>query len=301
MPDISTLVVAHVVTPNAWTWTLEPGVLISLTVVAAVYSLGVARLWTAAGVGEGIRRVDAAAFAAGWLTLVVALVSPLDALSGALFSAHMVQHELLILVAAPLMVLGSPLIAVLWLLPAAKRRSAAAVLRGPKVSGAWAAVSAPATVWVLHGAALWIWHMPSLYEAALASDAVHALQHLCFFGSALLFWWGITHGRYGRIGYGAAVIYVFATAIHSGVLGAFILFSPRVWYPIYAQTSARFGLTPLEDQQLAGLLMWIPPSVIFIAIGLAFFAAWLRESDRHSRFSGPDARRTRRPPVNTSA
>jgi putative membrane protein len=300
MPAISRLVLAHVVAPGAWTWTFEPGVVIPLTLVAAVYTAGVARLWLAAGVGEGIRRVDAAAFAAGWLTLVVALMSPLDAVSGALFSAHMVQHELLILVAAPLMVLGSPLIAVLWLLPLTARRSTGNALRRPKVAAAWAAVSAPATVWVLHGAALWIWHMPSLYQAALASEGVHALQHLCFFGSAVLFWWGITHGRYGRIGFGAAVIYVFATAIHSGVLGAFILFSPRLWYPIYAQTSTRFGLTPLEDQQLAGLLMWIPPSVVFIAIGLGFFAAWLRESDRHTRFGGSDGRGTRRPSVNTS-
>jgi putative membrane protein len=109
------------------------------------------------------------------------------------------------------------------------------------------------------------------------------LQHLCFFGTAALFWWGIAHGRYGRIGHGAAVLYVFATAIHGGALGALLTFSPHVWYtPYLARHSV--ALTPLEDQQLAGLLMWVPGGLVFVAAGLALFAAWLRESDRRTSF-----------------
>jgi hypothetical protein len=110
------------------------------------------------------------------------------------------------------------------------------------------------------------------------------VQHISFFGTAALFWWGIAHGRYGRIAYGAAVVYVFATAVHSGVLGALLTFSPRVWYAPYL-TSHASGLTPLEDQQLAGLLMWVPAGLIFAMGGLGFFAAWLRESDRRTRLA----------------
>jgi putative membrane protein len=154
------------------------------------------------------------------------------------------------------------------------------VMRGRGVSAFWMALTAPATVWLLHGVALWIWHMPALYDAALRSESVHAIQHLCFFLSASLFWWGIAHGRYGRAGYGAAVVYVFATAMHSGVLGALLTFSTHVWYPVYAQSGHTLGLSPLEDQQLAGLLMWIPAGITFIVGGLYFFAAWLKESER---------------------
>ena len=252
--------------------------LIAATAVA--YAAGVVRLWRNAGVGQGVARLQALAFAGGWLALLAALVSPLDELAEQLFTAHMAQHELLMVVGAPLIALASPLVAFLWVLPHGGRRRAMRAMRSRRVSVAWAALTAPATVWLLHGLALWIWHMPSLYDAALQSEAIHAVQHLCFFLSASLFWWGITHGRYGRAGYGAAVVYIFATAMHSGILGALLTFSPHVWYPLYERTSTTFGLTPLEDQQLAGLLMWVPAGVTFVAGGLYFFAAWLKESER---------------------
>jgi putative membrane protein len=115
---------------------------------------------------------------------------------------------------------------------------------------------------------------------------VHAVQHLCFFGTAALFWWGIAHGRYGRTGYGAAVVYVFATALHSGLLGALLTVSPRVWYVPYLTTHVG-GLAPLEDQQLAGLVMWVPAGLLLTGGGLVLFAAWLRESDRRTRYKPP--------------
>jgi putative membrane protein len=198
----------------------------------------------------------------------------------------MVQHELLMVVAAPLIALAAPLVALMWALPPRGRRRVMQAVRRRGVAGAWAAITAPAAVWLLHAVTLWVWHMPSLFDAALRSETIHAVQHLSFFWTAALFWWGMAHGRYGRLGYGAAVVYVFATAVHSGVLGALLTLSPHVWYPLYAtatSATAAFGLTPLEDQQLAGLLMWVPAGVIFIAGGLFFFAAWLRESERRVR------------------
>jgi cytochrome c oxidase assembly factor CtaG len=138
-------------------------------------------------------------------------------------------------------------------------------------------------VFGLYGVALWVWHIPVLYDYALEHESVHVAQHLCFFGTATLFWWGITHGPRGRAGYGAAVVYVFITAVHGAVLGALLTVSPGVWYTPYLTTHTN-GLTPLEDQQLAGLLMWVPAGLAFAAGGLFLFAEWLRQSDRRSRF-----------------
>ena len=257
-----------------------------LTLALALYGRGVIRLWRHAGSGQGIRWGQAMAYALGWLALVVALISPLDTLADELFSAHMVQHELIMLVAAPLVALASPLVAAMWALPPDGRRRVMRAVRGRRVASMWSAITAPATVWLLHAVALWIWHVPALFDAALESESLHAVQHLTFFWTAALFWWGMAHGRYGRAGYGAAVVYVFATAVHSGVLGALLTFSPFVWFPLYATTTkamAAFGLTPLEDQQLAGLLMWVPAGMLFIGGGLYFFALWLRESGRRVR------------------
>jgi cytochrome c2 len=186
------------------------------------------------------------------------------------------------IVAAPLLVFSSPLLAFLWTLGPQARRTAMRALRRPALVTIWSALTAPAVVWLLHAAALWAWHVPALYDAAIHSEALHALEHACFFVSAGLFWWGITRGRYGRLGYGSAVLYVFATAMHSGLLGAALTLSPRAWYPAHAATTGAWGLSPLEDQQLAGLIMWIPAGVVFVAMGLVFFGLWLRESERRT-------------------
>jgi putative membrane protein len=255
----------------------------SLIALAAMYAAGVARLWRSAGVGRGISRVQALAFAAGWITLVAALMGPLHEMSEQLLSAHMIQHELLMIAAAPLIAFSSPFVALMWALPhASVFRRTRALTRAIKLTHF---LTAPATVWLLHALALWIWHLPSLYEAAVANESIHAIQHTCFFGSACLFWWGIAHGRYGRLGSGAAVIYIFATALHSGALGALLTFSSALWYPIYASTTSAWGLTPLEDQQLAGLIMWIPSGVVFLVVGLGFLASWIGESERRVRIA----------------
>ena len=266
-----------------WTW--EPGVLIPLAGIAVLYASGLARLWRRAGVGQGIRRWEAACFAAGWLALFAALVSPLHALGGILFSAHMVQHEVLILIAAPLLVLGRPLAPFLWALPKEDREMAGRWTQAPAFVRPWRLLTAPPAVWAIHGAALWIWHLPALYEAALRGEILHTLQHLSFFGSAALFWWALIHGRFGRLGYGAAVLWVFTTSMHSGVLGALLTFAPRLWYPIYQARTGEWGLSALEDQQLAGLIMWVPAGALFIVLGLGLFAAWLGEAERRVAFT----------------
>jgi putative membrane protein len=147
----------------------------------------------------------------------------------------------------------------------------------------WQAISNPFSAWLIHAAALWMWHVPRLFEATLRNEFVHALQHVSFLLSAVLFWWAVMHGRQHAAAFGMAVLYMFTTALHSGLLGILITFAGKVIYPSYAHTTQQWGLTPLEDQQLGGIIMWIPAGVVYIIAGVAFFAGWLRESERRVR------------------
>ncbi len=261
------------------TWGLEPVVLVTLALAGWLYWRGVRRLWKEASAGQGIRRWEAWCYAGGWLALFVALVSPLHPMGRVLFSAHMTQHEVLMLIAAPLLVLGRPLIAFLWAVPQTWRRRLGQFSKRPWFAAGWRALTLPLVAWAVHAVALWMWHVPALFEATIDNEWVHTAQHLSFLLSALLFWWAVIHSRRGLMSYGAAVLYVFTTSIHSGALGALITFAGSLWYPAYQQTTASWGLTPMEDQQLGGLIMWIPAGLVYIFAGLALFAGWLRESD----------------------
>jgi putative membrane protein len=270
-------------------WEFTPLVMVPLLVTAVLYAAGLLRLWRRAGFGRGISRWAATSFAAGWLTLIVSLVSPMAWLSAILFSVHMTQHTLLLLVAAPLLTFGHPLLAGMWALDRRRREAVAHAVRGPRTVGAWHAVTAPLSVFLIQALALWLWHIPSWYEAALHSDLIHAFEHLCFVLAGSLFWWAMVNGRYGRSGYGLGVLYVFLTAIHTSALGALVTVAPSVWYGEYARQAAEWRIDALADQQLAGLLMWIPAGVIFIVFGLALLAAWLGEAERRVRFGATDA------------
>ena len=271
-----------------WQWTWEPYVLVPLAISIVLYAIGVARLWRRAGRGRGVTYWQLASFAAGTMTIVVALLSPVAWISQILFSVHMTQHTLLMLVAAPLLTFGHPIFAWLWAFGDRGRDSIARRARRRQVVGAWHHLTAPLTVFILQAVALWLWHIPSWYQAALRNDAVHALEHLCFVLSASLFWWAMVNGRYGRAGYGLGVLYVFLTAIHSSALGALLAVSPEVWYGDYGQQAQVWTVDALADQQLAGLLMWIPAGMIFIVFGLALFAAWLGESEKRVAFGSAD-------------
>ncbi|HEX4667412.1 MAG TPA: cytochrome c oxidase assembly protein, partial [Chthoniobacterales bacterium] len=236
---------------------------------------------------HAIGAMEISCFVAGWLTLVIALVSPLHPWGSVLFSAHMTQHELLMLLAAPLLVLGRPLIPFLWALPRSTARWISGWTKACWWRATWLFITAPFVAWLIHAIVLWSWHIPVLFQATLHNEFVHALQHICFLGSALLFWWAVVHGRQRAMGFGAAVLYMFTTALHSGLLGALLTFAGRVWYPMYSNTTTAWGLTPLEDQQLGGLIMWIPAGVVYIVAGLVLFAGWLRESGKRTHSFEP--------------
>lgn len=258
-------------------------VVASLAVSLAVYFAGVFRLWRTAGKGHGIGAKETAFFAGGWLAMFVALVSPVHPWGEVLFSAHMTQHEILMLVAAPLFVLSRPLAATVWAFPLNWRRKIGDGVNNNFVQSAWHFLTKPLVAFTVHAVALWVWHVPALFQATLKSDVIHTLQHLSFFLSALLFWWALIHGARGASGYGAAVLYLFTTSIHSGLLAALLTFSSSVLYPDYAKTTASWGLTPLEDQQLGGLIMWIPAGLVYVFAALVMFAGWMRESEKRVR------------------
>ena len=226
------------------------------------------------------RPLEPTAFAIGWCALMASVLPPLDALAVQLFSVHMLQHELMMLIGAPLVTLGRPLPVWLAALSGSLRRTVAGVLQSTSVAGGWRLSTNPLLACTLHGVAIWVWHFPRLYDVAVQNEAVHALQHAMFIGTSLLLWWGLLYGRYGRAGYGAAVFYLFATAVHTGILGAMLTFAGVPLYRAYAAPAVARGIDALGDQQVAGLVMWVPAGLVLTLAGLAFFAAWLSASER---------------------
>lgn len=275
------------ITPRNWPtqWVWEPGIVVPLAITALLYSVGAYRIYARNRHNPTIRPWRILSFAMGWFVLVLALVSPLHRLGSVLFSAHMTQHELLMVIAAPLLAMGKPMLAFLFALPPKARVTVGGWASLPRFRHGWLWLSAPLTVWILHGATLWAWHIPALYQATIDNEWIHAAQHITFLGTALLFWWTLIEGRYGRFGYGAAFAYVFTTALHTSLLGALITFTGQLWYPIYAGRTAPWQLSPMDDQQLGGLIMWIPCGVVFVVVGLAMFAAWMGESERRQQYT----------------
>lgn len=263
-------------------WSLEPGVLFALALVAWCYTRGTRALWRRAGVGRGVRRWQATSFAGGLAALVLALVTPVHALGEALFAAHMVQHLLLVLIAAPLLALSAPVPALLWAPPAGARRALARLWRrARRLRAAGHALTHPLAAWTLATVTLWAWHLPSLYDAAVRLEAVHSLEHASFLASALLFWWALVRpaGPFRRAR-GAALLYLFAAAVQSATLGALLALTSRPWYAAHLATAQPWGLSPLEDQHLGGAIMWMPAGVVYLVALAGALVAWLRDVER---------------------
>jgi putative membrane protein len=273
---------------TAWNW--DPIILTTIVLTSWLYFRGIWLLWRQAGHGRGVQRWQIAAFTGGLFALILALISPIDALGEVLFSGHMLQHLLLILVAAPLLVLGVPPAAVAWAIPERWRAGLGRWWRGQYLlRNFWQLLNKPVLVWVLHALALLAWHVPVLYEAAIEYEFFHFLEHTSFLLTALLYWMVLVQsGRKGHLSYGAGMLYVFSMAMFSGVLGALITFSRQAWYPIHAETALLWGFTPLEDQQLAGVLMWVPGNFIYLLAFLILLWRWFAEMDKRDKASLPE-------------
>jgi cytochrome c oxidase assembly factor CtaG len=198
----------------------------------------------------------------------------------------MVEHEVLMAIAAPLLVLARPLSAMAWGLPRRWRPVIGAIGQAPVPASLWAWLTLPFVATVVHGLALWVWHVPFLYDAALARTAIHRLQHLCFFVTAILFWWALLRGRERERGYGAAVVYLFATAAHSGFLGILLSLARSPLYPAQTSQAPQWGLSALEDQQIAGLIMWIPAGLVYAGAAIALAGFWIAHSAHLGRKRG---------------
>lgn len=228
-------------TPADWLarWNLDP-------VLLAVLVLGLAAAWTAPRM-DRVRRLT---LAGAGLVLVLAFVSPLCALSSALFAARVSHHVLLVAVAAPLLALAAP--------------------SPPAAIARWL----PGLV-VVQAAVLWLWHAPAPYAAALSSDVVYWLMQLSLLATATGFWWTLRAASAP-----AAVAALAATMVQMGLLGALITFAPQPLYAPHFATTAVWGLSALEDQQLAGLIMWAPAAGFYLGAALLRLALWM----------GPDPR-----------
>lgn len=271
-----TPLLAHAGRPVAphdlWTaWNLDPLLVTAIALVLWLHRRG--RVPSP----RPVDRWRSRAFVAGLAVLAVALLSPLEPLSGALASAHMVQHLLLIVVAAPLLALSAPGSALLRGSPVAVRRVRGRFRRSGVPSPILRAPDHPLVVWSLHVAVVWLWHSRVAYDAALASTPLHVAEHLTFLVTAVLFW-RVVLGvrRSGRVSQGVVVLLVFGMAMQSVFLALLMTFATEPWYAAYADTTAAWGLGHLADQHLAGVIMWIPAGAIYVAAALAALASWMR-------------------------
>lgn len=270
---------AHAALPTS-PGSLGGGIVTVLIVLAAVaYAIGLRRVRQRGGDrGRRIGALRALSFALGLACLAIALVSPLDRSGSQFFSIHMIQHELLMLVAAPLLVAGRPLPLFLWCFGDTARSSVGHLTNSAVVRTGWSFLLAPMTAWTLHALTLWLWHVPAFFNAAMRSPPLHDLQHVTFLAAALAFWAALFETRRPEQ-QGAAVVYLFTTTVHTSVLGALITFAIHPWYAAYLQLPREGGLTALEDQQLGGLIMWVPGSLVYVGVALALLVRWIRASD----------------------
>lgn len=245
-------------------WNLDPVLIAVLMAVAVIYYKGWRRR-EAHGRSE-IGRNEAVCFFSGWLIATLALISPLCPLSVALFAARVGQHMILALVAAPLIMLGRPEVAfaAFWRpLPVGSR--AGTIVR---------ACTGRVGAWLAFATFIWFWHAPGPYAATFASDSVYWAMHITLFGSALLLWRTLVGGDARQ--HAAAVLSGFTTSLHMGLLGAIITLAPRAVYEPHAATTGAWDLSPLADQQLGGLLMWVPGGGLFLIAGMLSTIALLR-------------------------
>ena len=269
-------------------WSMDIPATVGIALASALYVAGVARLWGRAGVGRGVRRWQVGCFAAAIAALIASLISPIDTLSEELLWVHMIQHMLLMLVAAPLIVAGSPGLVAAWAMPRRWRhRLARAWVRLRLREASRWLLWHPILLWIAFGLVLWVWHVPVLYEAALNYPLIHDLQHLAFFGAACLYW-RLMFDPIGRVRLtpALAVAYLFTTSLHGMLLGVLMALSPRVWYGFYEERTAAWGLSAIEDQQVAGFIMWMPVCGVYGIIAVVVLGVWLHRAEARDSLAG---------------
>lgn len=260
---------AHVGHEHAIGWTWSPEVVLPLAAALLLYLIGWLRLHSRSRRSSPFLARRARLYLAGWLVLEGALVSPLHEAGEVSFTFHMIEHELIMLPGALLLVAARPGPVLLWGLPAPARQFVAIIARVPL----WRWLAAPLVATALQGAVMIVWHMPVLFDRSLTSEGWHATQHLSFVTSALLFWWAMLPRSRDRVAELTSAFCLFVTSMVGGGLGALMALGASPWYAAYVRMGMTpFGLTPGEDQQLAGLIMWVPGGLFHLGAALIFLA-----------------------------
>jgi putative membrane protein len=249
-------------------WSVHPSIPIGLAILALAYAAGIARLARREGSVPRIYRLQAATFALGLVIFFLALTGPIHDLSDSyLFSAHMVQHLIVTLVAPPLVLLGTPG----WLLEP--------LLRPPAVRGVVRFLTRAPVAFVLFSVTLAVWHLPVLYNATLLLLEVHIFEHLLFIGTAFIAWWPVLSPiREMRLRPLLQVLYLILLTLPMKGLGALLTLSDELLFPAYALAPRVFGIDAFEDQRIGGLLMWVPAGfILWGAATIVFFRWWFSE------------------------
>ncbi len=263
-------------------WIIEPWIFVPLLLFAAGYGTGLWRL-----LRKGIRQrvvslAHFAAFVLGLLSLVIALMSPLSVLSQELFAAHMTEHLILMLLAPPLLVLGRPNIVLLWTFPLPIRRGIGRIWqKSGLLYSSSCLFNEPKAVLIMASVIMWFWHIPGPYQWAFTNPSIHIIEHMSFFMTSYAFW-VLALRPFGRQygGHGHAMILLIIFALESSLLGALLTFATEPIYAVHIGATRHFlhmfpEITPLQDQQLAGLIMWVPASIVQLIAFSVVFVDWL--------------------------
>lgn len=269
--------------PFLLAWSFDPFVTTSLIAAASVYWLA----WRKVRAAGGIQPPTwyALAFASGILFLAFSLLGPLETYNEQLFTLHMSQHLVIMQVATPLLLLGRPAQLILRALPPRKTKRTVGFLFGKSnIRYAVIAITGPVVAFMLFSVNLGIWHLPSFYEAALTNDWIHHLQHLLFAGFSMLYWWLIIDPvpRHHRLPEGWAIGSIFLSMMIGSGIGAILTLSGSVLYPFYLEAANPWGWSPLVDQQVGGLIMWVGSFLLYAGFAIWLAAQFLQRDERNA-------------------
>ena len=275
---------------TSWDWRLD--VITVLLTFGTLYTIGWQRLRRKQAKLATNWRI--AAYYAGLLSLVIALMSGIDTFQTQLFFIHMTQHIVLVMIAPPLLLIANPMPFLLWAIPRQERQLIAGFLtQKSRFRRMFVKLTAPGLVWLFYAINLWLWHDPNPYNEAIVNDTLHDIEHLTFFLTGMALWWHITNAApyfHGRRTYAMRIALVIATYFQNLLIGVGITMSGTLIYTYYAGVPRVWGIDPIRDQTIGGLIMWIPGGMMYLMALLGLIALAVQESERRARLADSQRR-----------